>query len=94
MAHESAAGTGPERKKPEKTSNARNASRKQIIVSEEEAEFLEELASLGLNEVAASLRKVHDWALYESDVFFDRDEKIALFHMKVLWEALERMAAS
>jgi len=41
--------------------------------------------------LALSLREVHDVALYESDRVFDRGEKTALFHLKVLWEGLEQM---
>jgi len=84
-------GPGPE-KKAEQTNDARNASCVNVKLPAATAGFLKELESLGVTEIAGSLRKVHDWALYESDLIFDRDEKTALFHIKVLWEGLEQMA--
>lgn len=91
MSHANGPGPGPE-KKAEETDDARNASYVNVKLPAATVGFLEEVESLGVTAVAGSLRKVHDWALYESDLIFDRDEKMALFHIKVLWEGLEQMA--
>ena len=59
-----------------------------------EAEFLDFIKSQGIDELIHSLKMVHDFALYHSDLCFDAKEKNALFNLKVLWEGLEALGKS
>ena len=38
-----------------------------------------------------TLKMIHDFALYHTDLCFDTEEKIALFNLKLLWEGLEKI---
>ncbi|MGB3465578.1 MAG: hypothetical protein WBA74_09920 [Cyclobacteriaceae bacterium] len=55
-----------------------------------EQEFIGNLRFHGIEDLVKSLKMVHDFALYHTDLCFDREEKIALFNLKYLWEELER----
>ena len=56
-----------------------------------EQEFIGNLKFQGIEELIESLKMVHDFALYHTDLCFDRPEKIALFNLKFLWEELEQL---
>jgi hypothetical protein len=56
-----------------------------------QVEFIDFVLFHGIEVLCRSLKQVHDWALYHSDVPFDADEKYALFNLKLLWEELERI---
>ncbi|WP_299557204.1 hypothetical protein [Seonamhaeicola sp.] len=59
-----------------------------------EKEFVDNLKLHGIEEVITSLKKIHDLALYNTNVCFNTDEKQALFNLKLLWEGLEQVATS
>lgn len=59
-----------------------------------EAEFLDYVKFHGIDEFIQSLKMIHDFALYHTDLCFDKDEKSALFNLKILWEGLEQMVKS
>ena len=60
-------------------------------VSKSQLEFLNDLKFHGLGQLSESLKRIHDLALYHSDVPFDKEEKSALFDLKILWEGFERI---
>ncbi|MEM6817127.1 MAG: hypothetical protein AAF600_22495 [Bacteroidota bacterium] len=60
-------------------------------ISSSEAEFIGNIRFQGIEDLVHSLKTVHDYALYHTDLCFDRDEKTALFNLKILWEGLEKM---
>ena len=55
-------------------------------------EFLESVTLHGALDLSKSLRMIHDLALYHSDISFNDDEKTALYNLKILWEAFERIS--
>ena len=57
-----------------------------------QAELLDLIMFEGVLELSKSLHLIHDLALFHSDTPFDEVEKSALFHLKVLWEGLEKIA--
>ena len=59
-----------------------------------EEEFIGNLKFQGIEELIESLKMIHDFALYHTDLCFDTPEKIALFNLKFLWEGLERLGKS
>lgn len=61
------------------------------LVSVPEKEFIEHIKFHGINEFIDSLKMIHDFALYHTDLCFDTDEKYALFNLKILWESLEKI---
>jgi hypothetical protein len=65
--------------------------KKAIWLTAEEEEFIQFVKFHGIEQLAQSLRMIHDLALYHTDTPFDAEEKTALFDLKVLWEGLERM---
>lgn len=69
--------------------DARHASPPGVSCTPVQADFLAFLRFHGPTELAASLRKVHDWALYHSSVPIEEPEKNALLEVKLLWEGLE-----
>ncbi|KAA0988705.1 hypothetical protein [Dyadobacter aurulentus] len=71
--------------------DARHASDVSKPLTESQAEFWYLVECQGCNELAHSLRTIHDLALYHSDVPFDIAEKSALYDLKVLWEGFEKM---
>ncbi|MEO6287451.1 MAG: hypothetical protein ABIN80_21200 [Dyadobacter sp.] len=73
------------------TNDARHASNVGDPLTKSQAEFWYLVECQGCNELAHSLKMIHDLALYHSDVPFDTAEKTALFDLKVLWEGLEKM---
>ncbi|WP_109831122.1 hypothetical protein [Reichenbachiella versicolor] len=56
-----------------------------------EQEFIGNLKFHGIEELIESLKMVHDFALYHTDLCFDTPEKTALFNLKFLWEGLEQL---
>ena len=56
-----------------------------------EQEFIGNLKFQGIEELIKSLKMIHDFALYHTDLCFDTEEKIALFNLKFLWEGLEEL---
>lgn len=56
-----------------------------------QVEFIDFVLFHGIEDLCRSLKQVHDWALYHSDIPIDADEKYALFTLKILWEEFERM---
>ncbi|WP_109829440.1 hypothetical protein [Reichenbachiella versicolor] len=54
-------------------------------VNSVEQEFIGNLKFHGIEELIESLKMVHDFALYHTDLCFDTPEKIALFNLKFLW---------
>jgi predicted aldo/keto reductase-like oxidoreductase len=61
-------------------------------LSSTEKEFFDYIKFHGINEFIDSLKMIHDFALYHTDLCFDTKEKKALFDFKILWEGLEQMA--
>ena len=59
-----------------------------------EEEFIGNLKFQGIEELVNSLKMIHDFALYHTDLCFDTPEKIALFNLKFLWEGLEALEKS
>jgi len=59
-----------------------------------EKEFIGNLKFHGIEELVKSLKMIHDFALYHTDLCFDTEEKIALFNLKILWEGLEQLGKS
>jgi len=64
------------------------------FVSSIEKEFIDNLKFQGIEELVNSLKMIHDFALYHTDLCFDTPEKIALFNLKFLWEGLEQLGKS
>jgi len=62
-----------------------------ILLNSMEVEFLDYVKFHGISEFIESLKMVHDFALYHTDLCFDTDEKKALFNLKILWEGFEQM---
>jgi len=60
-------------------------------VSDVQSEFLKFILFQGVEELIKSLKLVHDQALYHSDLLIDDDERVALFHVKILWEEMEKL---
>jgi len=56
-----------------------------------EQEFIGNLKFQGIEELIESLKMIHDFALYHTDLCLDTPEKIALFNLKFLWEGLEQL---
>ena len=59
-----------------------------------EEEFIGNLKFQGIEELVSSLKMIHDFALYHTDLWFDTEEKAALFNLKILWEGLDRLGKS
>ena len=59
-----------------------------------EQEFIGNLKFQGIEELVNSLKMIHDFALYHTDLCLDTPEKIALFNLKFLWEGLEQLEKS
>ena len=60
-------------------------------VSNVQSEFLRFVQFQGIQELVNSLKLVHDQALYHSHLMINEDEREALFHVKILWEEMERL---
>jgi hypothetical protein len=73
------------------TNDARHALDVGSPLTQSQADFLYIVDCQGCRELSQSLKMIHDLALYHSDIPFDKNEKTALFDLKVLWEGLERM---
>lgn len=56
-----------------------------------QAEFISHLEFHGIDDLIRSLKMIHDFALYHTDLCFDKEEKSALYDLKILWESLERL---
>ena len=65
-----------------------------IPLNTADAEFLDFVKFHGIGEFIKSLKMIHDFALYHTDLCFDTKEKIALFNLKMLWEELEVLKKS
>ena len=61
------------------------------LVNVPEKEFIDFIMFHRIAELSKSLKLIHDLALYHSDVPFDKNEKTALFDLKLLWEGLEKI---
>lgn len=72
--------------------NHENSSVSLKSISSSEEEFISNIRFQGIEELVHSLRTIHDYALYHTDLCFDTDEKMALFNIKILWEGLEKLA--
>ncbi|MDN5215788.1 hypothetical protein QQ020_27165 [Fulvivirgaceae bacterium BMA12] len=59
-----------------------------------ESEFIDYIKFHGIDEFIKSLRMIHDFALYHTDLCFDKEEKSALFDLKILWEGFEQITKS
>ena len=68
--------------------------KKPNALNSSELEFLDFIKFQGIRELVKSLKVVHDFALYHTDLCFDTKEKNALFNLKILWEALEQLEKS
>lgn len=73
------------------TVDARQVSRNSKSLSPAQVEFLSMVMFHGVHDLSASLKLVHDIALYHSDYPFEEVEKSALYDVKSLWEELEKM---
>ena len=60
----------------------------------EDEEFVRYLKFHGVDNFIKSLKMIHDFALYHTDLCFDIQEKSALFDLKILWEGLESLEKS
>ena len=74
-----------------KTVNGSEESGISTTLSSSEAEFIDYLKFHGISDFIKSLKMIHDFALYHTDLCFDKDEKSALFDLKILWEGFERI---
>lgn len=77
-----------------KTVNGSTEPKVTILLNSSEAEFLDYVKFHGIGEFVESLKMIHDFALYHTDLCFDTNEKKALFNLKILWEGLEQMGKS
>ena len=71
--------------------DARQVSGNSKSLSPAQIEFLSMVMFHGVHDLSASLKLVHDIALYHSNYPFEEVEKSALYDMKSLWEGLENM---
>ena len=71
--------------------DTRYVSRNSKSLSPVQVEFLSMVMFHGVHDLSASLKLVHDIALYHSDYPFEEVEKCALYDVKSLWEELEKM---
>ena len=71
--------------------DARQVSGNSRSLSPAQVEFLSTVMFYGVHDLSASLKLVHDIALYHSDYPFEEVEKSALYDVKSLWEELEKM---
>ena len=67
--------------------DARQVSGNSKSLSPTQVEFLSMVMFHGVHDLSASLKLVHDIALYHSDYPFDEVEKSALYDVKSLWES-------
>ncbi len=74
-----------------KTVNGSSEPKVSTLLNSSEAEFLDYVKFHGINKFVVSLKMIHDFALYHTDLCFDKDEKSALFDLKILWEGFERI---
>jgi len=73
------------------THDARHALNFSSTITSAEADILYLIDTQGCQELARSLRMIHDMALYHSDIPFEEPQKSALYDVKLLWEGLEKM---
>jgi len=71
-----------------RTSNGQKAHLKGKHLNPVEQEFIGNIKFQGIEELVSSLKMIHDFALYHTDLCFDTAEKTALFNLKFLWEEL------
>ena len=77
-----------------KTVNGSIEPKVSTLLNSSEAEFLDYVKFHGIDEFVSSLKMIHDFALYHTDLCFDSNEKNAFFNLKILWEGLEQIAKS
>ena len=73
------------------TVDTRHVSKIKKSLLPSQAEFLDYIMFHGVGEFSKSLKMIHNLALYHTDICFDKDEKSALFDLKILWEGFERI---
>lgn len=73
------------------TSGLKQVSGNSKSLSPAQVEFLSMVMFHGVHDLSASLKLIHDIALYHSDYPFEEVEKSALYDVKSLWEGLEKM---
>lgn len=56
-----------------------------------EIEFIDKIKFQGIEELIDSLKMIHDFAVYHSDISLGTTEKMALLNLKILWEGLEEL---
>ena len=71
--------------------DARHVSGNSKSLSPAQVELLSMVMFHGVHDLSASLKLVHDIALYHSDYPFEEVEKCALYDVKSLWEGLEKI---
>ena len=71
--------------------DARHVSGNSKSLSPAQVELLSMVMFHGVHDLSASLKLVHDIALYHSDYPFEEVEKCALYDVKSLWEELEKI---
>lgn len=59
-----------------------------------EVKCIENLKSLGIEDLIHALKMIHDLALYHTDFCLDTTEKNALYSLKALWSELETLVKS
>ncbi|GAA0194852.1 hypothetical protein GCM10009122_58680 [Fulvivirga kasyanovii] len=57
-----------------------------------EIEFIDKIKFQGIEELIDSLKMIHDFAAYHSDLSLGTTEKMALLNLKILWEGLEELS--
>ncbi|WP_103070768.1 hypothetical protein [Aquimarina sediminis] len=75
-----------------KTVNDSVESKTSTPLTSTQEDFFDYIQFHGIDNFIKSLKMIHDFALYHTDLCFDKSEKNALFNLKILWEGLERIA--
>ena len=73
--------------------NAQSATQPTQMLTPAQLELLDYADALDGPDVVKSLKLLHDVVIYHSYEPIDEEEKNALFHLKGLWECIERIIA-
>ncbi|WP_109832366.1 hypothetical protein [Reichenbachiella versicolor] len=72
--------------------DTRQVSESSSSLTPAQIEFIGYVTFHGIEDFIKSLKMIHDFALYHTDLCFDTNEKSALFDLKILWEGFERIS--
>lgn len=73
------------------TTNGTNETTLNTPLHPKEVDLLGYLRYHGVDDLINSLKMIHDFALYHTDLCFDTEEKQALLDLKILWQGLEQL---